>query len=151
MPKRPTRLSDPKQHWATFVRNHARAIIASDFFVVVTATFQLVYVFVTIEMATRRVLHFNVTRHPSAEWTLQQFRECITGDEGYRYIIHDRDRIYSRDLDMALKSSGLTVLRTPYKSPQANASSPSPAYSVVVLPVVTATTPSAPEVDVVAC
>jgi transposase InsO family protein len=121
MPKRPTRPPDPKQRWMTFVRNHAKAIVASDFFVVVTATFQLVYVFVIIEVASRRILHFNVTHHPSADWTLQQFRECVTGDEGYRYVIHDRDRIYSHDLDLALKSLGLNVLRTPYKSPQANA------------------------------
>jgi len=105
----------------TFVRNHAKAIIASDFFVVVTATFRLVYVFVIIEVATRRVLHFNVTRHPTADWTLQQFRECIAGDEGYRFVIHDRDRIYSRDFDAALKTLGLTVLRTPRKAPKANA------------------------------
>jgi hypothetical protein len=112
---------DPKQRWMTFVRNHAKAIIASDFFVVVTATFQLVYVFVIIEVASRRVLHFNVTHHPTADWTLQQLRECIVGDEGYRFIIHDRDRIYSRDLDGSLKTLGLTVLKTPRKAPQANA------------------------------
>ncbi len=57
MPKAPQRPADPKQRWITFERNHAKAIIASDFFVVVTATFQLVYVFVVVEVATRRVLH----------------------------------------------------------------------------------------------
>jgi putative transposase len=105
----------------TFVRNHTKAIIATDFFVVVTATFRLIYVFVIMELDTRRILHFNVTQHPTAEWTLQQFRECVGGDEGYRFVIHDRDRIYSQDLDQSLKSLGLTVLKTPYKSPQANA------------------------------
>jgi putative transposase len=121
MPKSPQRPADPKQRWMTFVRNHANAIIASDFFVVVTATFQLVYVFVIMEVASRRVLHFNVTRHPTADWSLQQLRECIVGDEGYRFIIHDRDRIYSRDLDAGLKTLGLTVLKTPRKAPKANA------------------------------
>ena len=121
MPRAPQRPADPKQRWMTFVRNHAKAIIATDFFVVVTASFQLVYVFVVIEIATRRVLHFNATRHPTADWTLQQFRECVVGDEGYRYIIHDRDRIYSGDLDAALTTLGLTVLKTPPKSPKANA------------------------------
>jgi transposase InsO family protein len=121
MLKAPLRPADPKQRWMTFVHNHAKAIIASDFFVVVTATFQLVYVFVIIEIATRRVLHFNVTRHPTADWTLQQFRECIVGDEGYRFVIHDRDRIYSRDLDTALQTLALTVLKTPRKAPKANA------------------------------
>src|SRR5262245_29781042 len=121
MPKNPNRPADPKQRWMTFVRNHAKAIIASDFFVVVTATFELVYVFVIMEIESRRILHFNVTQHPCAELTLQQFRECIAGDEGYRFVIHDRDRIYSQELDASLKSLGLTVLKTPYLSPQANA------------------------------
>jgi len=121
MPKTPRRPADPTQRWMTFVRNHAKAIIASDFFVVVTATFRLAYVFVIMEVASRRLLHFNVTRHPTADWTLQQFRECIAGDEGYRFVIHDHDRIYSHDLDAALRTLGLTVLKTPYKTPQANA------------------------------
>ena len=121
MPAKPRRPVDPKQRWMTFVRNHAKAVIASDFFIVVTATFQLVYVFVIMEIETRRILHFNVTRHPTAEWTLQQFRECITGDEGYKFLIHDRDRIYSEELDASLKSFGVTALKTPYKSPQSNA------------------------------
>jgi transposase InsO family protein len=90
-------------------------------FVIATATFRLVYVFVVMELETRRILHFNVTQHPTAEWTLQQFRECVSGDEGYRFVILDRDRIYSQELDQALKSLGLTVLKTPYKCPQANA------------------------------
>jgi len=77
MPRKPRRLPDPSQRWMTFVRNHAKAVISSDFFVVVTATFQLVYVFVIMEIETRRILHFNVTRHPNADWPLQQFRECI--------------------------------------------------------------------------
>lgn len=121
MPKSPQRPADPKQRWMTFMHNHAKAIIATDFFVVVTATFKLVYVFVIMEVANRRVLHFNVTRHPTADWTLQQFRECIVGDEGYRFIIHDRDRIYSRDLDAGLNALGLTILKTPRKAPKANA------------------------------
>src|SRR5262247_3428437 len=120
MPKRPRRAADPKQRWMTFVRNQAKAIIACDFFVVVTATFQLIYVLVITEIVTRRLLHFNVTCHPTADWTLQQFRECIAGDEGYRFVIHDRDSIYSRELDASLKTLGLTVLKTPCKSPQAN-------------------------------
>src|SRR5262245_21643539 len=74
-----------------------------------------------MEIESRRIPHFNVTQHPNAEWTLQQFRECIAGDEGYRFVIHDRDHIYSDELDASLKSLGLTVLKTPYQSPQANA------------------------------
>jgi putative transposase len=58
------------QRWQTFVRNHAQAIVACDFCVVVTATFRLLYVFVVMEHATRRMLHYNVTAHPTAHWTL---------------------------------------------------------------------------------
>jgi putative transposase len=121
IPTPPRRPADPAQRWMTFVRNHTQAIIAADFFVVVTATFRLVYVLVIMELDTRRILHSNATQHPTGEWTLQQFRECVSGDEGYRFVIHDRDRIYSQDLDQSLKSLGLTVLKTPYKSAQANA------------------------------
>jgi len=121
MSAKPRRPADPKQRWMTFFRNHTKAIIASDFFIVVTATFQLVYVFVIMEIETRRILHFNVTQHPTAEWTIQQFRECITGDEGYKFLIHNRDRICSKELDASLKTFGVIALKTRYKSPQANA------------------------------
>ena len=61
----------------TFVRNHAKAIIAADFFVVATATFRLVYVLVIMEIGTRRILHVNVSQHPTANWTLQHIpRMC---------------------------------------------------------------------------
>src|SRR5438309_11448880 len=73
MPRKPKRPAVPSQRWMTFVRNHAKAIIAADFFVVVTATFRRVYVLVIMEVGSRRIRHFNVTRHPTAEWTLQQF------------------------------------------------------------------------------
>jgi transposase InsO family protein len=121
IPKPPRRPKAPSQRWMTFVRNHTKATIAADFFVVVTATFRLVYVFVIMELETRRILHSNATMHPTGEWTLQQFRECVSGDEGYRFVIHDRDRIYSQELDQSLKALGLTALKTPYRSPQANA------------------------------
>jgi putative transposase len=104
----------------TFVRNHAKAIIACDFFVVVTATYHLVYIFFVVEVGMRRLVHFNVTRYATADWTLQEFRECVTGDEGYRFLIHDRDSIYSREFDASLEKLGLTILKTPYRSPQAN-------------------------------
>ena len=63
------------QRWATFVRNHAKAIIACDFLVAVSATFRIAYVFVAMEIGSRRILHYNVTEHPTAEWTTQQFRD----------------------------------------------------------------------------
>ena len=111
----------PSQRWMTFVRNHAQAMIASDFFVVVTARFRILYVFVIMEVGSRKIVHFNVTNHPTAAWTLQQFREVITGEQPYRLILHDRDSIYSSELDSSLRLMGLKVLKAPYRAPQANA------------------------------
>ena len=109
------------QRWRTFVRNHATAIIACDFCVVVTATFRLLYVFVVMEHATRRILYCNVMAHPTAHWTLQQLREAIPADHGDRFLIHDRDSIFSAQLDHSIRHLGLKVLKTPPQSPQANA------------------------------
>jgi len=83
----------------TFVRNHAEGILACDFFVTVTASFRVLYVFVVMEVGTRRIAHVNVTAHPTADWTLQQFREVITGEKPYRFLVHDRDSIYSSAFD----------------------------------------------------
>ena len=69
------RTPDPKQRWLTFVRNHAKVMVACDFFVVVTATFLTLYVFIVIEIGSRQILHHNATAHPTAEWTLQQFKQ----------------------------------------------------------------------------
>ena len=105
----------------TFVRNHAQGILACDFFVTVTASFRVLYVFVVMEVGTRRIAHFNVTAHPTASWTLQQFREVGTGEKPYRFLIHDRGSIYSSEFDSALKAMGLSILKTPFRAPQANA------------------------------
>jgi transposase InsO family protein len=114
-----TRVSS--QRWATFVRNHAQAIVACDFCLVVTATFRLLYVFVVMEHATRRILHVNVTAHPTAAWTLHQLREAIPADHCYRFLLHDRDSIFSAQLDQGIRHLGLRVLKTPGRTPQANA------------------------------
>jgi transposase InsO family protein len=112
------------QRWATFVRNHAHALVACDFCVAVTATFRIlyvfVYVFVALEVGSRRLLHLNVTRHPAAVWTLQQFREILAESHGYRFVLHDRDSIYSKWLDTAITAMGVRVLRTPVQAPVAN-------------------------------
>ena len=73
------------QTWSTFVRNHARAVLACDFFVAVTATFRTVYVFVVLDVGTRRIMHWNVTEHPTAEWTVQRCRAVVPGDQAQRF------------------------------------------------------------------
>jgi len=74
-----------------------------------------------MEIGTRRIVHFNLTAHPTAEWTAQQFREAIPSDHSYRFLIRDRDSIFSGEVDQQLKAFGLRVLRTPARAPQANA------------------------------
>jgi transposase InsO family protein len=121
MPKRPTGHPRGDQRWATVLRNHAEAIVASDFFVAVTATFRLLYVFVVIHHRSRRLLHFNVTAHPTRAWTLQQLREALGFEQAHRYLLNDRDSMFAASLDESIKRLGLTVLKSPPHSPKANA------------------------------
>jgi putative transposase len=109
------------QRWATFVRNHAQAVVACDFCVALTATFRVLYVFVALEVGSRRLVHVNVTSHPTTTWTLQQFREVLAAPHTYRFVLHDRDSIYSPWLDTAVAARGVRVLRTLVQAPTANA------------------------------
>ena len=108
------------QRWTTFVRNHAKAIVAADFLNAVTARFHLLYVFVIMEVGSRKILHVNVTEHPTAVWILQQFREAIPCEHDYRFLIIDRDSKFSEDLRKSVRALGARVLRTPRRAPQAN-------------------------------
>ena len=121
MPKRPPGKARGDQRWSTFLKNHARAILACDFFVAVTATFRMLYVFVVIEHGTRRLAHVNVTAHPSADWTLQQLRAVVGEESGHQYLIQDRDKIFARHLDDSIRALSIGVLRSPVASPKANA------------------------------
>jgi len=109
------------QSWATFLRNHAGAVLACDFFIVVTATFQRLYVFVLLDISTRRVVHWNLTDDPTAEWTIQQFRNGLPLDGAYRFLVHDRDGIFAPAVDESVRLMSLQVLKTPARAPQANA------------------------------
>jgi hypothetical protein len=120
MPKRPPGPPRGDQRWSTFLKNHAKAILACDFFVTVTVTFRMLYVFVGIEHGTRRLAQMNVTEHPSAGWMLQQLREAVgNGGGGHRYLIHDRDCIFAKHLDDSIGALGMEVLRSPIASPKA--------------------------------
>ena len=97
-------------------------IVACDFLVAVTVRFQVLFVFLVMEVGSRRILHYNVAAHPTADWTLQQFREALADDRPHQFLIHDRDSIFSSGLEEELLSSfGLRVLRTPVRAPKANA------------------------------
>jgi putative transposase len=110
------------QRWATFIRNHARMIVACDFCVAVTAKMQVLYVFVAMELGSRRILHVNVTNHPTATWTAQQLRETFPWSaEPFGFLLHDRDSIFSMQVDDTARGLGLRVLKSPVRAPKANA------------------------------
>jgi transposase InsO family protein len=120
LPVAPAGKPSGDQRWSSFLKNHADIIIACDFCVVATATFRMLYVLVVMEHASRRIIHLNVTPHPTAAWTLQQLREAVPSDHTYRFIIHDRDAIFSTGFDASLAHLGLEVIETPVRSPKAN-------------------------------
>lgn len=109
------------QSWSTFVCNHARSLVACDFMVAFTARFDVFYIFVVMEIGSRRILHCNVTSHPTAQWTIQQLREAIPSDHEYRFLIHDRHATFSSEVDKTVAALGLKVVKTPIRTPQANA------------------------------
>ena len=74
-----------------------------------------------MEVESRRLVHVNVTSHPTAAWTLQQFREVLAEEHPSRFVLHDRDSIYAPWLDAAVTAMGVRILRTPVQAPKANA------------------------------
>jgi putative transposase len=84
----------PSQAWRTFLTNHASDLIGLDFVTVPTATFRVLFVLVMLTHSRRRLVHFNVTEHPSAEWTVRQLLEASAVEDPPRYLIRDRDQVY---------------------------------------------------------
>jgi transposase InsO family protein len=118
--RRLRRRGDPGHRWHTFLANHREIIAAFDFFTVPTVTFQLLYCFFVIEHGRRKILHFKVTRHPTAEWVIQQLREAFPEAGPQRYVILDRDAKFNADVLAFLKATGLTPKRTRRESPWQN-------------------------------
>jgi hypothetical protein len=114
------RRGDPAKKWPAFLRNHREAIVALDLFTVPTVTFRVLYCLFVIEHERRRILHFNVTRHPSAEWVVQQLGETLPEAASYRYTILDHDSIFNADVIAFLKATGLKPKRTSIQAPWQN-------------------------------
>jgi putative transposase len=110
----------PSQTWRTFIENHVRDIVAIDFFVVPTVRFQLLYCFIVLRHDRRRVVHFNVTRHPTARWTGQQIVDAFPFDEAARFMIRDRDGIYGHDFRERVKHMNIKEVITAPRSPWQN-------------------------------
>jgi putative transposase len=111
----------PGQRWSTFLRNHAHETWACDFLQTYDLLFRPIFAFFLIELASRRVAHSGVTRSPSSAWVTQQLREATAWGEGPRFLIRDNDDKFGRQFDIVAAGTGIKVLRTPVRAPNANA------------------------------
>ncbi len=113
----------PSQTWRTFLRNHADCLASIDFFVLPTATFQLLFVFIVLHHERRRIVHFGVTAHPTAAWVGQQITEAFPWDAAPRFMIRDRDSVYGMVVRARIKAMGIdevvTAPRSPWQNPYA--------------------------------
>jgi transposase InsO family protein len=109
------------QTWKTFLRNHAAEVWACDFLQVTDLFFRPLFAFFVIELKSRKVIHVNVTRSPTDLWVAQQLREATPYGERPKYLIRDNDRKFGQDFARVAATSGIKVLRTPYRTPRANA------------------------------
>jgi len=107
----------PSQTWRTFLDNHVQTMVSVDFFTVPTIRFQILHVFPVLAHGRRRILHFNVTAHPTAEWTAQQLREAFPWDTAPRYLLRDRDRIFGDDFVEQVKAMGAKEVLSAPRSP----------------------------------
>ena len=113
---------DPElgKRWLTFLRNHKDAIAAMDFFTVPTINFCLLYCFFIISHDRRRILHFNVTKHPTSLWIVQQLREAFPFGSAPRFLIFDRDAKYGLEVPVAVRSLSICPVQTSFESPWQN-------------------------------
>jgi putative transposase len=117
----PRRRRPPSQGWRTFLRNHLSEMVAVDFAVVPTVTGALLFAFVVLSLVRRRVLHVNVTSHPTAAWTAQQMVEALPWTPTARYVIRDRDGVYGEVFKRRVEGLGLQQVLIAARSPWQNA------------------------------
>ena len=121
MPKGRRPRPDAAKQWLGFLKNHREVLTSMDLFTVPTATFRVLYGFFIIQHSRRKLLHFNATEHPTAQWIVQQLREAFPGDGSLpRYIIFDRDSTFSLEVVRTIMSFGMKPNRTAPGSPWQN-------------------------------
>src|SRR5881398_1899594 len=108
------------QRWRTFLHNHIGQMVSTDFFTVPTITMRVLFVFIVLEHDRRKVLHFNVTEHPTGAWTAQQIVEAFVDREAAPYLIRDRDTRYSAEVRLRIQSLGMQEILTAPQSPWQN-------------------------------
>jgi putative transposase len=113
----PKNRKPPSQTWRAFLNNHVQDLVSIDFFTVPTATFRVLFVLVVLAHCRRRIVHFNVTEHPTAGWTGQQMVEAFPEDIAPRYLLRDRDKIYGEDFRERIRSMGIEEVLSAPASP----------------------------------
>jgi transposase InsO family protein len=111
------RRQPPSQTWRTFLDNHVKDLVSVDFFTVPTIRFHVLYVFLVLAHDRRRILHFNVTAHPTAAWTAQQLREAFPFDQAPRYLLRDRDGIFGDAFRRQVQAMNIHDVRSTAGSP----------------------------------
>src|SRR6266853_6968947 len=118
--KRAPRDPDRAKSWLVFLRNHWEAIAAMDFFTAPTITFGVLYCFFVISHDRRRILHVNVTKHPTSARIIQQLREAFPFEASHKYLIFDRDQKFGFEVIAAVKATSIIPKRTSFRSPWQN-------------------------------
>src|SRR6267378_7588891 len=116
----PKRRPLPSQTWRTFLANHVRDVVALDFFTVPTVRLRVLFVLVVLAHYRRRVVHFNVTEHPTAHWTAQQIIEAFPDDSAPSYLLRDRDSVYGAEFRRRVEGIGIAEVLTAPRSPWQN-------------------------------
>jgi len=111
----------PSPTWRSFLANHAGQTAAIDFFTVYTITFRVLYCFVVLKHGRRRIIHINITKNPTSEWTAQQIVEAFPYDTAPRFLLRDRDCIYGAAFRGRVRGMGIEEVVTAYRSPWQNA------------------------------
>ena len=111
----------PSPTWKTFLRTHVTDLASIDFFVVPTVRFKVLFVLVILAHHRRKVVHFNVTEHPTAQWTGQQIIEAFPWDTAPKYLLRDRDSVYGSEFQRRVRSMGIEEMLTAPRSPWQNA------------------------------
>ena len=117
---RPKRHTPPSQTWRTFLTDHARDLVSIDFFTVPTASLRVLFVLVVLAHQRRRVVHFNVTEHPTAAWTAQQLVDAFPNDSAPSYLLRDRDTVYGAAFRHRVNGRGLREVLTAPSRPWQN-------------------------------
>jgi len=118
--RRAPRHPEPGKRWLAFLRNHREAIAAMDFFTVPTLTFNVLYCFFIISHDRRRIVHLNVTRHPTSSWIVQQLREAFPYRSAPEFLIFDHDAKYGLEVPAAIRSMKIGCVQTSIQSPWQN-------------------------------